>query len=1100
MHKEQWSESEIQLRCGKLSSRKGKELAADGLVVIQEWPPGVDRLSADILGKDAARVELAFGKHGLTEASCSSCPALGSYDKSCKHIAAALYAVRQRQQGMSHVAQRNGGADADHADQSELLHHSEKQTEPVPAALANVMAAFTRRQRADSALIRPALFDQRETLGMRLKFQPRVMREMLLLAVSLNVFVEGGWQPVYYLRSFLERVTDGRAATITRRSAYDPDKHRFAEGTAALIRHLGRIVSTEKLLRSEADSLSGHRREELLEIPPAEWPTLSVLAKECSEARLRQGEHEQPFAPDRSGSMDISFELSSGLKGGGVLAAEGLDELLVLDEYGIVLQRGKLYDCGREICGRLGALQQLFRASSSTKINLSSDQLEELSRHVLPGLGRLAEVRLSGSMAERIEHPPLKAKLYLDRVRDRLLADLEFQYGEETFRPFQEEERRATGKLLVRDREKEYDILELMGEGRMSMTERGCFVDGEEDEFHFLYTVLPRLELLVQVYVTTAVKTRVHAQSQPPIIRVYPDERTDWLEFRFELDGVPESEIRSVLLSLEEKRPFYRLRNGSLLPLQSEAYQEMIRYINETGFTYAEKTSYGYRMPAPAGVPLLEAAISSPVVHTSEQAKQLLQALKGADHANYPLPVELDDVLRDYQKAGYQWMKTLAAYRFGGILADEMGLGKTLQAIAFMLSLLPEIRSERRPALVVCPSSLVYNWAAELERFAPNMRVLIPDGAKKERLRKLDSIQEADIVIASYPQLRLDGEAYVAYPYTALILDEAQTIKNESTLTAKAVAEVSAHYKFALTGTPVENHAADLWSIFHAVFPRLLGSKKQFEELRREELAARVRPFLLRRLKSSVLEELPDKIETLQSAELLPEQKKLYAAYLVQLQQETLKHIDKDELKQNRIRILAGITRLRQICGHPGLFVEDYAGGSAKLEQLVGLIKDALESGRRPLVFSQFTTMLGIIRRRLEDSGLDCFQLDGSTPVRDRVPMCRRFNEGERDVFLLSLKAGGTGLNLTGADTVILYDLWWNPAVEQQAMDRAHRMGQKRVVHVIRLLARGTIEAKMHQLQQRKQGLMEELVQPGGMGADGLSDAELRDLLGLAGQ
>ncbi|MCM3747241.1 DEAD/DEAH box helicase [Paenibacillus pasadenensis] len=1102
MDKELWSESEIQLRCGKLSSRKGKELAAEGLVALHEWSLEGDRLSADIIGKDAARVELAFGKHGLSEASCSSCPSLGSYNKSCKHIAAVLYAVKQRQKEKSTVNSRlraaHKPASTRTAEQLEPA-VTKNQTQPGSDALAKLMAAFIRKPRAGSSLTRPALFDQREPLDMRLKFQPKIMRDTLLFAVSLSAHIEGGWQPIFRVRSFLERVTEGRPATITRKSAFDPEKHRFKQETAALIRQLGKIVSTEKLLRWENAGLYSQHREELLEIPPAEWPMIIQLAEVSPEARLRHGEHEQPFTVHRTGSMDLSFELSSGLNGGGVLSAEGLGELLVLAAYGAALHGGKLHDCGSEACERLTALQQLFRLAPDAKISLNQDQLEELSRHVLPGLGRLAKVRLSSAMAQRIEHPPLKAKLYLDRVKDRLLADIEFHYGEEVFRPLQQEEPRTTGKLLVRDREKEYDILELMNEGRMSMTERGCFLDSEEDEFHFLYTVLPRLERLVQVYATTAVKTRLHPEAQTPIVRVYPDERTDWLEFRFDLDGVPESEIRSVLRSLEEKRPYHRLRNGALLPLQSDAYQEMIRYINETGFTYAERTSYGYRLPAAAGVPLLDAAVSNRVVQSTEQAKQLLQALKQPGHANYPLPVELDHVLRDYQKLGYQWMKTLAAYRFGGILADEMGLGKTLQALAFMLSILPEIRSERRPALVVCPSSLVYNWAAELEKFAPTLRVLIPDGTKKERLHKLKSLQEADIVVASYPQLRLDGEVYAAHPYTALVLDEAQTIKNESTLTAKAVAQVTAGYKFALTGTPVENHAADLWSIFHAIFPRLLGSKKQFEELRREELALRIRPFLLRRLKSSVLEELPDKIETLQSAELLPEQKKLYAAYLVQLQQEALKHIDKDELEQNRIRILAGITRLRQICGHPALFVEDYAGGSAKLEQLVGLIQDALESGRRPLVFSQFTTMLGLIRRRLEDAGLACFQLDGSTPARDRVPMCRRFNEGERDVFLLSLKAGGTGLNLTGADTVILYDLWWNPAVEQQAMDRAHRIGQKRVVHVIRLLARGTIEAKMVQLQQRKQGLMEELVQPGGAEPAALSEEELLDLLGLPG-
>lgn len=307
--------------------------------------------------------------------------------------------------------------------------------------------------------------------------------------------------------------------------------------------------------------------------------------------------------------------------------------------------------------------------------------------------------------------------------------------------------------------------------------------------------------------------------------------------------------------------------------------------------------------------------------------------------------------------------------------------------------------------------------------------------------------------------------------------------------------KLQADNRFALTGTPVENSVEELWSIFHVVFPELFMGLREYSELTPKAIARRIRPFLLRRLKEDVLAELPGKIESMETAELLPEQKELYAAYLAKLRHDTLKHLDKNTLQKNKIQILAGLTRLRQICCHPALFVDGYQGGSAKFEQLKQLIEESKLAGRRVLIFSQFTKMLGIIGKELAVNGTPFFYLDGQTPSEDRLDICNRFNAGERDLFLISLKAGGAGLNLTGADTVILYDLWWNPAVEEQAADRAHRMGQKRVVHVIKLVARGTIEDKMNELQDKKRDLIEEIIDPKDKASTLLTDDDIRELL-----
>jgi SNF2 family DNA or RNA helicase len=326
-------------------------------------------------------------------------------------------------------------------------------------------------------------------------------------------------------------------------------------------------------------------------------------------------------------------------------------------------------------------------------------------------------------------------------------------------------------------------------------------------------------------------------------------------------------------------------------------------------------------------------------------------------------------------------------------------------------------------------------------------------------------------------------------------LDEAQNFKNHTTQTAHAVKALQAKHKFALTGTPIENSLEELWSIFDAVFPALFRDRQTFNDLSRENIANRIKPFLLRRLKTDVLSELPEKIESVQTSELLSDQKNLYAAYLAQLQQETLKHLNEDSFQQNKIRILAGLTRLRQLCCHPSLFIEDYQGRSAKFDQLFEIIDECLSSGKRMLIFSQFTQMLSLIGRELGYSGIPYFYLDGSIPSSERIDLCDRFNEGEHDIFLISLKAGGTGLNLTGADTVILYDLWWNPAVEQQAADRAHRIGQTKVVQIIRLLTEGTVEEKMYELQQKKKDLIDEIIQPGQQSISSMTEQEIRDIL-----
>jgi SNF2 family DNA or RNA helicase len=429
-----------------------------------------------------------------------------------------------------------------------------------------------------------------------------------------------------------------------------------------------------------------------------------------------------------------------------------------------------------------------------------------------------------------------------------------------------------------------------------------------------------------------------------------------------------------------------------------------------------------------------------------------------------------------------------------------MGLGKTIQVIAFLLY----VQTSGKKSLVVTPASLIFNWEYEILRFAPTLSAQVVSGTPEKRKELLDS--SADIYITTYDMLKRDLDFYENKVFETLIADEAQYIKNPQTQNAKALKAIKSKNRFALTGTPVENSLTELWSIFDFILPGYLHSYRKFTRLyetpivknndkeRADALRKQISPFLLRRMKGEVLTELPEKTETNLYAELMPEQKRLYMAHLLKARGV----LDLDGgISHNRMKILAQLTQLRQICCHPALCIEGYDGGSGKLSLALETIQMTVESGHRLLFFSQFTTMLSIIMQELKSTGLSYFYLDGSVPSSERIYMTKRFNEGERDLFLISLKAGGTGLNLTGADVVIHYDPWWNPAVMDQASDRAHRFGQKQPVQVFNLVTRGTIEQKIINLHSKKKNLVDSVISEGGQFLSLMSEKEVIELFSV---
>ncbi|RIW34704.1 helicase SNF [Bacillus salacetis] len=1044
----------ITAKCGSVSFKRGEEYFKNNAVEIEEHTPNYCK--AVVKGLEDFEVIIRNEGQGELQTECS-CPKLASFSLECQHVAAVLLALKERQQGTS-------------GDLAE-----------------GFLDLFDKKPRKSSGQQRH--FETRTVLEVEFIIKPVNTPEgKSLFGTELML----NRRKVADVRTFLGNVKAGRSDTIADTLTYDPDYHCFTNDTDKVMNQLISVLHDEKIYLRIPQQQDRH----LLLIPPASWKRLLPLLLKAQNVLLDDAGHLFNGLEESKDPLPLKFTFDDAEQGGYVLKVKGLQWMTVFLPYQSVLSEGRLYQLQAEDCERLTEIKSMLEHSGKNQIPIKPQKIRYFLGKIAVDLKRMGKVEISGSLREKYMKTPLSAKLYLDRVKNRLLAGIEFQYDTITINPLEEKEI-PTGNLLVRDTQKEKEILAIMEESAFAKTEGGYILHNEELEYEFLYYMVPKLKKLAGIYATTAVRNRIHRGPSRPHIRVkVKRERMNWLEFKFEMDGIPEREIYELLQALEEKRKFYRLQSGSLLSLETKEVQEIQRFLRNSQADHIDFAK-GISLPMNQCLEMLDHVESNDGFKIEKSFREFIDGLKKPGSLSFPVPEDLSPILRDYQKQGYYWMKTLAHYGFGGVLADDMGLGKTLQSITFIESILPDIRKHGQPALVVCPSSLSYNWLAEFKKFAPSIQAAVMDGGKVKRQKLQKEIEDLDVLITTYPLLRRDIQWYEKQAFSVVFFDEAQYFKNPVTQTARAVKKIQADNRFALTGTPIENSIEELWSIYHVVFPQLFLGLKDYSQLTRKTIARRIQPFMLRRVKEDVLSELPAKLETRESVELLPEQKKLYAAYLSKLKHDTLKHLDKDTLKKNKIKILAGITRLRQICCHPGLFVDGYKGESAKLHQLMEIIRESNLSGRRVLIFSQFTKMLGFIGRELAGEGLPFFYLDGATPSEERIQLCSRFNEGERDIFLISLKAGGTGLNLHSADTVVLYDTWWNPAVEEQAADRAHRMGQKNTVQVIKLVASGTIEEKMNELQEKKRHLVEELIDSQERRGTTLTEEDIKEILNI---
>ena len=573
------------------------------------------------------------------------------------------------------------------------------------------------------------------------------------------------------------------------------------------------------------------------------------------------------------------------------------------------------------------------------------------------------------------------------------------------------------------------------------------------------------------------------------------------LEISVQSPEFPVEELEAILASCRLKKRYHRLKNGLFLELDNDALKGL-RELDETiGLSAGDIQNGVIRLPGFRAMEVDQAFSDdrSAAFTRSGSFREMIRDFRSAEQNEFPLPEEMAPILRSYQRAGFRWLKTLEEYGFGGILADDMGLGKTVQMITFLLS--AKARGLSHPALIVCPASLVLNWLDECSRFAPALNVMAVSGNSIYRRFQLNEAENYDVLITSYDTLKRDIDQYELMNFSYCILDEAQYIKNHNTKSCQAARRIRAECRFALTGTPVENRLSELWSVFDFLMPGYLSTYARFrdrfeipivkngDKAAEERLGRLIAPFVLRRLKKDVLTELPPKTETVQYAIMSGSQRKLYEANVY----ETRRQLE-NATEGDRMQILAALTRLRQICCDPRLCVQDAEQESAKLELCMQLVNDAVQSGHQLLLFSQFTTMLDLIEQELKKEDISYFVLEGSTSKPRRAELVKRFNAGEASVFLISLKAGGTGLNLTAADIVIHYDPWWNLAAQNQATDRTHRIGQQNPVQVYQLIIKDSIEERILNLQKEKGALAESII---AFGTGGITTMSKDDLLSL---
>ncbi len=1018
---------------------------------------------ANVYGSQIYNAEARFNHDGYIESTKCTCEAYKEYSGDCKHIIALLIYIK----------------------------NYEMAKEKTQGNLKNILKYYEMVE------------EDKEEVNLEVNFQWTDYGSSINLRIGMDrLYV------VKNISDFISSINNDKVIEFGQQFTYDPELYCFNKEDLKLIEfitilhenyYINNSNSHNKIFNNKNLELTSKTLEKFFDLMINREFNIDIKNQEFKNILVLEDSIDLKFKVEEEGK-DLSISL--------------IDEeifVALVENCKYVFYKDNIYKLPIHQSECLSPLINEIKDKDIKSIKVEEDLKEIFVSEILSNIKKHTELIIDDKVKSSIYSEELEVHIYFDRKEELIHGKVEFNYGEVKINPFSSKQKQDNHReqILLRNMEKERKVLNLLEKGDFRVEDGGFYLEDEEKIFDFIENIIPKLQEYSHIYYTDRFKDIDLIESDSFSGSFKIDNNLNMLEFDFDIDGIDINELGKVFKALKEKKKYYKLKNGAFLSLDNNELNdvfEMMEYLDLDSESFEDgklelpkyRTMYLDKFLDDRNLDFIK---------KNTRFKRLVMDIKEPDDIEYPLPKGLNADLRDYQKFGFKWIKTLANYGFGGILADEMGLGKTIQMIAFLLSEKEE--KGKATNLIIVPTSLVYNWEDEIKRFAPGLTTTIISGSKAHRTELIKTCSQYDVVITSYPLIRNDVDDYKNIDFRYLVLDEAQHIKNRASLNAKSVKRIKAKNFFALTGTPMENSLSELWSIFDFLMPGyLLTSRKFTDKFERpivrdndskalKELNNHIKPFILRRLKKEVLRELPDKIEQKILVDMTEEQKKLYLAYLQAIKGDLGEEINEKGYNKSHMKILAGLTRLRQLSCDPSVFLEDYKGGSGKLDSLDEIVDEAISGGHRILIFSQFTSMLSEIKERLGKQDIDIMYLDGKTPMKDRGNLVKDFNKGKGDIFLISLKAGGTGLNLTSADMVIHFDPWWNPAVEDQATDRAHRIGQENKVQVIKLITKGTIEEKIFKLQEKKKEMIDKVIREGETLISKLSEEEMMSLFDI---
>lgn len=754
-------------------------------------------------------------------------------------------------------------------------------------------------------------------------------------------------------------------------------------------------------------------------------------------------------------------------------------ENLIEKDYEYIFYKGKLYHLNAKEQELIEDLKQ----NELDKLIISKDKLDLFNKGLLKVVRK--KLKIDSSVVDIVLPSIIKAKLYFDIRNEYIISNIVFNYDDKEIDYFNK------SNEILRDINFETSVLNDIGKYGFILEKDKLILRDIEQEVEFLENGLEQLATKYEIFTTEKFKN-IKIKKKTSVSSMFGIGQDNILNYNFNLGDINSSELVSIFESIKDKKKYYRLKNGDIINLEDESLQELNNLTEELELTDEEIINGKGSILKYRAIYLdsLKKTKYS-IISTDNLFDNFIKNFYEYKDSN--LSLEDTSILRDYQLTGVKWLYNLAKTGFGGILADEMGLGKTIQVIYYIKQMLKD--SPTSKFLIVVPTSLAYNWEHEFDSFASQIKKAICIGSKEKRKHILKDLNKINVIITTYGLLREDEEIYENLNFNTMIIDEAQNIKNNHAGITKVVKSIKAETKFALTGTPLENSILELWSIFDFIMPGYLANLTKFQskykikdfdedsEILIKGLSKQINPFILRRKKSDVVKELPEKLINDIYIDLKDEQKKLYVAELNRVKEEMDKIIKEEGMNKARFLILQLLTKLRQICIDPSIVYDNYTDGSNKIEQLENIVSEYTKNNHKVLIFSSFKTALNIVKEKLNNAKIKTYMIDGSVPAKTRIEMVDNFNENDDiKVFLIMLKSGGTGLNLASADVVIHLDLWWNPQAENQATDRAHRIGQTNTVEVIHLINKGTIEEKILELQNKKRILSDKLI-----------DGEIRD-------